>query len=101
MIKTREQVGMADGKSVVAGGALQLPTERRSLILEDALQARLPEPVFVILELITAHDGSLSEALSRAIVARANEIGLQSLVSPVVRQAHHEGSASSFEGAKQ
>jgi hypothetical protein len=63
-----------------------------------AIEADFADPVKFLLQLITAHDGSLAEALSRAIVARANEIGLQVLCSPVVRQAHHEGIAS--DGAK-
>lgn len=72
MIKTREQVGMADGKPVVKLGDGYLL----------AIEADFAEPVKFLLQLISAHDGSATEALSRAIVARANEIGLQVLALP-------------------
>lgn len=77
MIRTREQVGMADGKPVVA--AL---SERYGEALSDILAGNLADAPLFLLKLIIAHDGSLAEALSRAIVARANEIGLQVLALP-------------------
>lgn len=50
------------------------------LWFRSVIRLHLPESAWVLLQLIIAHDGSLAEALSRAIVARAEEIGLPGLV---------------------
>jgi hypothetical protein len=49
--------------------------------LERQIFDTLPEMAACLFRLIIAHDGSLGEALSRAIVARAEQVGLPALVN--------------------